>query len=201
MFSFLSLNFSSLAPFLHLFLQTFSNRYYHNLSHLKQILDVIYEMRSQAHNFLALQIAAWFHDAIYNPKATDNEEKSAFYARNALKTSNLSLKTTKKIEKLILITKNHTSDGDFDNQIFLDAALSILGTSLSKYQIYAKAIRQEYSWVPEQEYCLKRKRVLDNFLNRDRIYSTKNLFNKLEKQARKNIQVEILSLSYCLTST
>lgn len=76
------------------------NRYYHNLSHIKQILEVIYEMRSQADNFLAIQIAAWFHDVIYNPKATDNEEQSASFACNILKKINYSSDLIKKVENL-----------------------------------------------------------------------------------------------------
>ncbi|OKH19164.1 hypothetical protein NIES593_21225 [Hydrococcus rivularis NIES-593] len=171
-------------------------RSYHNLKHIQQVLDIVNEMRSLGNNLVAIQLAAWFHDVIYDPQAKDNEEKSAAYARTTLTRINVSQETIEKVEKMILMTKQHQDlSGDIDMQIFLDADLSILGSSPLEYQAYARAIRQEYAWVSEKEYRLKRKQVLENFLSRERIYSTDYLFKKLEMRSRENIQAEIKFLS------
>jgi predicted metal-dependent HD superfamily phosphohydrolase len=168
------------------------HRYYHNLRHIQQVFDVVAEMRSQADNFVAIGLAVWFHDVIYNPKATDNEEKSALYARKILTQLETSPEIVKKVTKMILMTKSHqTLSKDIDTQIFLDADLSIFGSSPSDYNNYKQAIRQEYAWIAENEYRDRRKQVLSRFLQRDRIYLTEYLFKKLELNARKNIQSEI----------
>jgi predicted metal-dependent HD superfamily phosphohydrolase len=168
------------------------HRYYHNLKHIQQVLDTVNEMRSLANNFVAIQLAAWFHDVIYNPQAKDNEEKSAAYARTTLTKIDVSPETIEKVEKMILMTKTHQApSNDIDTQIFLDADLSMLGSSSLEYQAYARAIRQEYAWVSEKEYRLKRKQVLEKFLQRKRIYLTDYFFNKLEARSRENIQAEI----------
>lgn len=170
--------------------------FYHNLAHIQQVLQIIDGMRSHAQNPVALEFAAWFHDVIYNPKANDNEEKSAEYAAKILQNLEIPAKIIYTVNKLILTTKNHqASEQDIDSQILLDADLSILGASEADYGVYAQAIRQEYSWLSESEYRLGRKKVLQKFLERERIYLTQPMFAALEIKARQNIQAEIRSLS------
>ncbi|MCL1472356.1 hypothetical protein [Argonema antarcticum] len=173
-----------------------TDRFYHNLAHIQQVLDTIDLMRSQSQNFAALEFAAWFHDVIYDPKAKDNEEKSAAYAADVLTNIGISAETIDNAVNLILTTKTHQAiENSIDSQIFLDADLSILGAFETEYRNYAVAIRQEYSWLSEGEYRSGRKQVLQNFLKRERIYFTEQMFTALEEKARQNIQEEIKYLS------
>lgn len=172
------------------------DRFYHNLEHIHQVLETIEQLRSLSSNFPAIQFAAWFHDVIYDSKGKDNEEKSAEYAEIALTYLKILRPTIEQVKTLILTTKNHQAlSNDSDSQILLDADLSILGASEPSYRAYAQAIRQEYAWVPYTEYCLARKRVLQNFLQQNKIYLTSQMFVALEKKARQNLQAEILILS------
>ena len=171
-------------------------RFYHNLSHVLQVLEVIEKMRSHSQNFAALQFAAWFHDIIYNPKAKNNEQRSAKYAADVLTHLYIPAATIDSTIQLILITQNHQAQtNEIDRQIFLDADLSILGASQPIYQNYAIAIRQEYTWLSPSEYCLGRMQVLTKFLQRERIYHTQQMFTELEIKARQNMQEEIQFLS------
>lgn len=180
-----------------IFAYSSSNRYYHNLAHIQQVLEIIEKMRSHSQNFPALLFAAWFHDIIYDPKAKDNEEKSAAKADNVLTNLGIPSSTVATVCKLILSTKSHqiSADGDIDSQIFLDADLSILGASQAEYQVYAKSIRKEYTWLSEPEYRTGRLQVLNKFCQRKRIYYTQQMFDALELQARQNIQEEIKFLT------
>ncbi|MEW5858231.1 MAG: hypothetical protein AB1861_12745 [Cyanobacteriota bacterium] len=173
--------------------QTYSSagRYYHTLEHIKQVLATINNLRSLSQNYAAIEFAAWFHDAIYNPKAKDNEEKSAEYAGNVLKTLHIPSSTIEAVYSLIIKTKKHQNIDGIDSKIFLDADLSILGASASKYRIYAQLIRKEYLWLSLEEYRTGRKQVLQSFLERERIYFTEKMFLDLEQQARQNIREEI----------
>lgn len=173
-----------------------AERHYHNLTHILQVLQIIDEMRLQAENPTALEFAAWFHDIIYDPKAKNNEEKSAEYATNILKFIKIPSSTIDKVAQIILATKNHqAADNDIDINIFLDADLSILGVSSSNYHVYSQAIKKEYSWLSESDYILGRIQVLQKFLQRERIYFTAQIFEVREMKARQNIQAEIESLS------
>lgn len=171
-------------------------RFYHTLEHIQHILQTIEQMRSLAINFPAIQLAAWFHDVIYDPRAKDNEEKSAEYAVASLNQFEISVTTVEYVKTLILNTKTHQAPpNDIDSKILLDSDLAILGASELEYRAYAKAIRQEYSWVSDELYHVARKQVLQNFLRRKRIYFTEQLFLGLEVRARGNLQAEITALS------
>ncbi|HEY9652182.1 MAG TPA: hypothetical protein V6C95_16075 [Coleofasciculaceae cyanobacterium] len=173
-----------------------STRYYHNLDHIQQILETVEQMRSQAVNFPAIQLAAWFHDVIYDSRANDNEEQSAAYAETSLKALKLPITLIASVKFLILNTKTHQAQLDnIDSQILLDADLAILGASESNYKNYTQAIRQEYSWLPDEAFRTGRQQVLQNFLQRNRIYLTELLFLRLEEKARGNMQAELMDLS------
>jgi predicted metal-dependent HD superfamily phosphohydrolase len=178
-------------------------RFYHTLEHIQLVLKVIEEIRRQSPpqalgiiNFPAIQLAAWFHDVIYDSKFKDNEEKSAEYAAATLTRLGIPINTVKCVQNLILNTKTHqTPSTDIDSQVFLDADLAILGASELEYKTYAQGIRQEYAWVADELYRVGRRQVLQNFLQRKRIYFTPQLFVKLEARARLNLQAEIATLS------
>jgi predicted metal-dependent HD superfamily phosphohydrolase len=168
-----------------------NERYYHNLSHIQQTLKIANMLKPFADNFPAIQMALWFHDFVYDPKAKDNEEKSAEYAFVSL--SNLQIPQTiiTYVVNMILNTKNHdASSEDIDSQILIDSDLSILGSESSEYKAYAHAIRQEYSWVSDTEYQIGRTKVLQNFLERERIYFTEVAFQQMETKARDNLKAE-----------
>jgi predicted metal-dependent HD superfamily phosphohydrolase len=180
-----------------------SGRFYHTLKHIQQVLETIEEIQKQTSsltaqtiNFSAIQLAAWFHDVIYEPQSKDNEEKSAIYANTILTQFNLSSNTIKLVQYLILNTKHHQAlPNDLHSQIFLDSDLAILGASKLDYQAYSQEIRQEYSWLTDQLYFRGRKQVLQQFLQRERIYFTQQMFMKLESRARLNLQSELADLS------
>ena len=172
------------------------DRYYHTLTHIHQMLVVIQSLQAQAQNLSRLQLATWFHDAVYHSQATENEERSANYAADILRSFNLPNEEITIISHLILCTKHHNADvNDIDAQILLDADLSILGTHEKQYQKYARAIRQEYAWVSEEAYREGRKRVLESFLHRDRLFLTEPMFTRLEAIARHNLQAELQQLA------
>jgi predicted metal-dependent HD superfamily phosphohydrolase len=171
-------------------------RVYHTLDHIQNVLQWVEILRDYANDLPVIQLAAWFHDSIYDPRATDNEERSAAYAQSSLSNSGIAAETLQTVSQMILSTKTHRAEeSTIDCQILLDADLAILGASVPLYDIYAQAIRQEYSWVPEVSYKNGRVQILQMFLQRTRIYCTKPLYAALEEQARANIRREIASLS------
>ena len=167
-------------------------RNYHNLEHIKEVLELIKAVKGQAKNINALCFAAWFHDCIYNPQASDNEAKSAVYAVECLKQLKINALTIKTVNQIILSTKKHQPlIQDIDNLLFLDIDLAILGANPHKYHEYARSIRQEYSYLSDRDYQQGRKKVLAQFLARTQIYFTDYFYRRLESIAKENIQQEI----------
>ena len=171
-------------------------RYYHTLKHIDHILSIIQILQSYTNNLAAVQLAAWFHDVVYDTQAQDNEERSADYAFELLSNLNIPESTITTVTRLILNTKAHQAAvDDYDSQVLLDADLAILATNPVQYLEYAHAIRQEYSWVAEADYITGRRQVLERFLQRSPIYFTPLMLEFAEPCARGNIQAEIQSLA------
>ena len=153
-------------------------------------------MKLRSLDYIPVQLAAWFHDVIYNPQAQDNEEKSAEYAESTLSALKIPQIIIDRVKQLILTTKNHQAlPTDIDSQILLDADLAILGATEWEYQTYAQAIRQEYSWMSDVVYQIGRQQILYNFLQRERLYLTDYAYTNLEKKARRNLWLEATNLS------
>jgi predicted metal-dependent HD superfamily phosphohydrolase len=167
-------------------------RFYHDLRHVADMLAILRHHGAP----VELELAAWFHDAVYESRALDNEDRSAVLATDALHRMGLAAEHIERVATLIRMTRDHRTDpDDADAQLLLDADLAILGATPEKYNEYAHAIRQEYAWVPEARYRGGRRAVLQRFLDRPRIFTTGALYQEREASARRNLSAEIAALS------
>ncbi|HEX8249272.1 MAG TPA: hypothetical protein VF599_13930 [Pyrinomonadaceae bacterium] len=172
------------------------HRYYHNLNHVNALLVLAEDLKENISDYDCLKLAIWFHDAIYDPQENDNEIESAKLAVVNLSCIGLPKNKIQKVEKMILATQKHEAAGlDTDGKLFLDSDLSVLGAGEKIYKDYSRAVRLEYSHVPEDLYRESRKRILENFLRREFIYFTGELRSRFEAAARLNIENEIKELS------
>lgn len=172
------------------------DRAYHNLSHIQSLLSLSESLLDKIQNREAFYFAIWFHDLIYDTKKSDNEEKSAEFAVEALASLGVPEQTISLVREMILATKHHRADDlSWDMKAFLDLDTSILGAPEEVYKEYSRAIRKEYAWVPGLLYRKGRLKVLKDFLGRERIYSTEEIASKYELQARHNIAEEVRTLS------
>ena len=135
------------------------HRHYHNQRHLADCLAEFEEARHLARNPRAVELALWFHDAVYDPRASDNEERSASLAAtclNAIPAPHLAAV----VSSLVMATKTHEAMGDRDAALLIDVDLSILGQNAARFAEYTAQIRKEYSWVSEVFYSRKRAEIL-----------------------------------------
>ena len=169
-------------------------RHYHNLAHIEMCLNELDQSREQIPYSDYVEAAIWFHDIIYDPRANDNEEKSAEYAGDTLLSEGVDQGTDEKIKAMILATKHQEPSNDRDTGALLDIDLAILGKASMEFQQYENGIHREYSWVPEEQYKIGRKRILEGFIKRRKIYSTEYFREKYEANARRNLQHAIEKL-------
>ncbi len=172
------------------------DRAYHKLSHIQSLLSLSESITDKIQNIDAFCFSIWFHDVIYDPKRQDNEEKSAEFAAGALTRLGVPEHIVVIVHEMILATKHHRVENvSWDMRAFLDLDTSILGAPEEIYNEYSKAIRKECSWVPDFLFRKGRVKVLNDFLERDRIYYTEEFMTEYERQARQNIEAEITVLS------
>jgi predicted metal-dependent HD superfamily phosphohydrolase len=173
------------------------HRYYHNLNHVRALLVLAEDLKENISDYDCVRLAIWFHDVIYNPQRKGNEIESAKLAVWYLSGFGLPENKIRKVERMILATEKHaaTAGLDYDGKLFLDLDLSILGADEKNYKEYSRAVRLEYSHVPEALYRESRRKILENFTRREFIYFTGELRRRFEAAARLNIRNEIKELS------
>ncbi len=170
-------------------------RFYHNTTHINHGLLELDKIRSTVYRPSEVEIAWYFHDAIYNPKAKDNEEKSADLAREFLFGSGVQLMRTQRVIDAILATKHTSPPASHQECILVDIDLAILGSERVMFDEYETNIRKEYEWVPEEQFRKGRGDILKMFLQKPAIYTTPFFIDTYEEQARKNLQYSIEKLS------
>lgn len=166
---------------------TESHRAYHTLQHIGHCLDELKEVRHLAENPDVVELALWYHDAIYDTKAKDSEERSAALAVEMVKNASLSDNLGQSVTSLIMATKHSATHTDSDIQLLVDIDLSILGQTENRFDEYERQVRKEYEWVSEDAFVAGRSAILKSFLDRSNIYATQFFRDKYETQARRNI--------------
>jgi predicted metal-dependent HD superfamily phosphohydrolase len=175
------------------------DRHYHNLAHIEAMLALAGDYRAALHDPEAVEAAIWFHDAIYDSRAKDNEARSAALAEKKLAGSTDAGRLNR-ISAMILATATHQvplfddEAATRDASLFLDMDLSILGSAPDAFDAYERAVRREYGWVEEPMWRAGRGAVLKDFLARPHIFHTEEFRQRFEPQARLNMARSLESL-------
>jgi len=162
-----------------------SERHYHTLDHVAASLRRFAIVQGEADAPELLVLAIWFHDAVYDPKRTDNEERSAQWAATSLSQAGADVGDA--VSRLIQATDHRQPAPTGDAALLCDVDLAVLGGSPRRFDAYERAVRAEYDWVPLPLYRTGRADVLRSFLARDRIFSTTPFQRRYEPRARHNL--------------
>lgn len=163
------------------------HRAYHTVRHLEECFTHFSALHTFAIHPAEIELALWFHDAIYDVKRHDNEERSADWASACMLQVNLDEEVAARVHALILATRHQVVPSGIDAEILVDVDLSILAAPAPRFDEYERQIREEYRHVPQALFSLKRKQILEEFLARPRIFMTPLFFERHEERARENI--------------
>ncbi|RLZ07691.1 metal-dependent hydrolase [Acinetobacter sp. 2JN-4] len=161
-------------------------RAYHTIQHLYECLVLVETIRSELNDSNAVALALWFHDAVYDPQAKDNELKSAELFERYL-AQDLQIDGIQKIKRWIAATQKHALTDELDLQFLLDIDLSILAASAERFAEYEQQIQQEYAWVDPDVYSIKRIEVLTHFYQIEPLYQTEYFQQNFEHSAKNNL--------------
>ena len=163
-------------------------RQYHTQQHLEECLALLEQVRDLAEHPEEVEMALWFHDAIYDVKGSGNEERSAEWAHRALVAAGVAPTAAERVRQLVLVTRHDGVPGNVDEQVLVDIDLAILGAERPRFDEYERQIRDEYAFVPGFLFRRKRRQILRTFLDRPVLYSTAMLRERLEARARENLR-------------
>src|SRR5450631_2339613 len=177
------------------------SRRYHTTTHLVEMFGALEEMEDAQEigdrQCSITRLAAWFHDAVYDPAARpgSNEADSAALARDTLEQLSFTGDDIDAIERLIRLTARHDTDAAEPLEAaFHDADLWILSAPQERFDRYCDQVRQEYAHVADSDYANGRAAVLGPLLHRDRIYRTSHALHGWETPARINLGRELTRL-------
>ena len=159
------------------------HRKYHTPRHLDECFAHLDAARTLAEHAAEVELALWFHDAVYDTRRQDNEEKSADWARRVCPAE-----AADRVHALILATRHDAVPSGRDAELLVDIDLSILGAAPERFDEYELQVREEYAWVPGFVFRRKRAEILEGFLARPAIFGTEMFFHSLEQAARANLR-------------
>jgi len=160
------------------------HRRYHTDRHLQYTLEIIDRYEDLADDADAVRMAAWLHDAVYDPRAADNEERSA------------ALTDDPEVRRLVLLTKSHdAAPGDRNGALLCDADLAILAADPADYTTYAQRVREEYAFVPDDAFRAGRGQVLQDLLAKGELYKIVPDRDEWTRQARRNMADELRTVT------
>jgi predicted metal-dependent HD superfamily phosphohydrolase len=172
-----------------------SHRAYHTLRHIGQCLGEFDAVRSLARDPAVVELALWYHDAVYDPRRRDNEERSSVLASGTAAAMGFPAARGAAVADLIRVSTHRKTAEDADARLFADIDLSILGQAPALFDEYERQVRVEYGWVPEADFRSGRAAILKSFVARPFLYGTPAFREKYEEAARRNLAESIRRLA------
>jgi predicted metal-dependent HD superfamily phosphohydrolase len=168
------------------------HRRYHDAEHLAEVLAAVDDLAADAADVPAVRLAAWFHDAVYDGRPGDDEQRSADLAVEVLTRLGVPAERSDHVADLVRTTLHHDpAPGDPDGAVLCDADLAILAADADRYAGYVRAVRAEYAHVPEPMFRSGRAMVLKALEAMPRLYRTAAARQRWEEPARANLAREL----------
>jgi predicted metal-dependent HD superfamily phosphohydrolase len=170
------------------------HRRYHDLRHLAAVLGLVDELAPAATDPVAVRLAAWYHDVVYDPRRDDNERVSAERARAGLR-GLVDEPRLAEVERLVAVTAGHDpAPDDANGAVLCDADLSVLASDPANYAVYASAVREEYGHLSDAEFTAGRIAVLERLLALPELYRLPAVAADWTPRARANLMAELALL-------
>lgn len=172
------------------------HRRYHGVRHVTWVVRHVRELAAErpVGDLGAVVAAAFFHDAVYEPRAADNEARSALLAERVLTELSWDRARVATVAAMIHATATHEGPADADTAVLLDADLAVLGAEPGAYQGYVTGVRAEYGYLDADEWRHGRARVLERLLAAEPLYATDAARGRWAARARANLTAELATL-------
>ena len=167
-------------------------RRYHTVDHLAAVLYRIDELAEHADDLSTVQLAAWFHDAVYRPDRSENEERSAALAERALPELGIGAARTAEVARLVRLTVTHDpAPDDPDGEVLCDADLAVLAGSPDDVRRLRRRGPRRVRLRPRRRLPRRPLRRAPQLLSLPRLFRTPRGYDRWEHPARRNLATEL----------
>lgn len=163
------------------------SRHYHTKTHILDCLKQLDSAKHQVPDFKAVELATWFHDAVYDPTAKDNEAQSVVLFKK-LADGILPEELIQKVSDLIIATLHIDQPADLDQAFMLDIDLSSIAGTWQRFTRDNSDLRKEVKHLDCKEYCQKKIGFFKMLLDKERIFFTDFFHEACEQKARLNME-------------
>lgn len=170
-------------------------RHYHGLDHLLAVLERVDSLSGEAAQPRLVTLGAWYHDAVYDVRRDDNEERSAELALHTLRESGLDIADVSEVARLVRLTASHDPrSGDSNGAVLSDSDLAVLAGDHAAYSSYVSAVRAEYAHLGDAEFRRGRAAVVEHLVALPALFRTCRGATVWEARARNNLSTELARL-------
>ena len=170
------------------------HRAYHGQAHIDALLAGLAEEGQHIADPAAAELAVWYHDAIYDPRASDNEAQSAALLLRELD-GLVSPAVLSAAAVMVRATADHVLPPGLSDALrgdvatFLDLDMAVLGAAPDIYDAYEAGIAAEYAPAyGSAKFQGGRAAFLRGTLDRERIFETERFHRRLDAAARANLR-------------
>ena len=161
------------------------HRRYHTCDHIAHCLKQFDLAADLMDNCDAVEMGLWFHDAIYEPGAADNELESAQLFEEITNDQQSLLKQS--VYDLIMVTKHPEHPKCLDEKFMVDIDLSSFALPWGVFIQDSQAVREEFSHLPDERFFAGHLKFLNSLVRRPTFFFTDFFQTRYEAIARKNI--------------
>ncbi|MBI3072563.1 MAG: hypothetical protein HYY84_10655 [Deltaproteobacteria bacterium] len=181
-----------------------SDRRYHNVEHLTDCLAELDAARDEIDSSVRdrMELALWYHDAVYIPRASDSEERSARLLLEDATALAIPSGVATEAARLVRATAHLSKSSGAgepsaaDEDLVIDIDFAILGQDVLRFLEFEFAVEEEYRGIPGLVYFFKRGRFLASLLGTTPVYRTERFRALYEHRARDNISALLESPRY-----
>ena len=161
------------------------DRRFHNLHHIHDCLHRLDEIASLLSDRDAVEVALWFHDAVYDPRGSDNERRSAelFLARS----NGANPVFRRRVCGLILATCHQGSAHTNDRRFIEDIDLAGFAAPWEEFMREGALLREEFAALTDAQYYAGQVCFLERLKQRPWFFATDYFRDRYEAKAQENL--------------
>lgn len=161
-------------------------RHFHNLDHIRECVQHVDEVAHELREPDAVEMGLWFHDAVYEPGAADNERRSAelFVALSPGAPAAFRHRVTRNI-----LATRHAAFVQYDDRAYVvDIDLAGLGAPWEDFMRKGDLLRRELAGQSDDAYYRAQVGFMNGLIRRPAIYATGYFRTRFEAAARDNVE-------------
>lgn len=162
------------------------HRTFHNLGHIRDCVERVDEVADQLDEPDAVEMGLWFHDAVHEPGAVDNERRSAelFVALSPGAKAGFRYRVARNI-----LATRHSARMQYDDRAYVvDIDLAGLGAPWEEFMHKGDLLRRELASQSDAVYYRAQVGFLRSIVRRPNVYTTDHFRTRYEARARDNLE-------------